>query len=348
MAVSSSLISKIISGGLWSFSLRIVSRGMGLIRTIILARFLFPEDFGQIGIVITILTLLDCFSQFGFSQALIQRKDHDEQYLDTIWTASLIRSVMLFTVVFGAAPLVATFFEIDRLAAIMRAVAVSVLLGGFTNVGVVLLQKELNFKKIFLFESISSFAELTVSLTAAYYLRNVWALVFGGITVNLSRLLLSYLLSPYRPSLRIDMAKFNELFKFGRWVLFSGVVITMITQGDSIFVGKVFGATALGYYQMAFLISNLLATEITNTVSQVVFPSYSQIREDGQRIKEAFFRVFQFIVVISFPLSAGILVLSAEFSQLFLGEKWNGIVPLIQIMSILFSLRAFGGTAIAL
>ena len=85
----------------------------------------------------------------------------------------------------------------------------------------------------------------------------------------------------------------------------SGAVATVITQGDSVFVGKVFGAAALGYYQMAFLISNVLATEITNTVFQVVFPSYSQIREDRQRLKEAFFRVFQFIVVICFPLSAG-------------------------------------------
>ena len=348
MAPSLPLISKIISGGLWSFFLRIASRGMGLIRTLILARLLFPEDFGQIGIVMTLLTLLDCLTQFGFSQALIQRNGHEADYLDTVWTASLLRSVVLFLVVMGMAPAVAAFFHIDGLTALMRVVAVSILLNGLTNIGVVLFQKDLNFKKNFVLESIPTFVDLAVSLTAAWYLRNVWALVWGGMAFNLSRLLLSFLLHPYRPAFRIDRAKFNELFQFGKWILLSSVVITVVTQGDSVFVGKVFGATALGYYQMAFLISNILATEITNTVSQVVFPSYSQIREDHQRLKEAFFRVFQFIVVICFPLSAGIYILSAEFSQLCLGEKWNPAVPLIQIMSVLCSLRAFGGTAVAL
>jgi lipopolysaccharide exporter len=212
MAVSSSLISRIVSGGLWSFALRVVSRGMGLIRTIILARSLFPEDFGQIGIVMTILTLLDCVSQFGFSQALIHRKNYDKGYLDTIWTASLLRSVVLFAILFGAAPLAARFFEIDRLTVLMRVVAVSVLLTGFTSVSVALFQKEFDFKKYFLLEAISSLAELVVSVSAAYYLKNVWALVFGGMALNLSRLLLSYLLHPYRPSLHSDMAKFLELF----------------------------------------------------------------------------------------------------------------------------------------
>jgi len=348
MAASLPLISKIVSGGLWSFCLRIASRGMGLTRTLILARLLFPEDFGQIGIVMTIFTLLDCVTQFGFSQALIQRKGHDADYLDTIWTASLLRSVVLFLVVTGLAPSVAVFFQIDGLTDLMRVVAVSILLNGLTNVGVVLFQKDLNFRKNFVLESIPSFVDLVVSLSLAWYLRNVWALVWGGMAFNLSRLLLSFLLHPYRPAFRIDRAKFNELFQFGKWILLSGVVVTVITQGDSVFVGKVFGATALGYYQMAFMISNVLATEITNTVSQVIFPSYTQIREDRQRLKEAFFRVFQFIVVICFPLSAGIYILSAEFSQLFLGEKWNPAVPLIQIMSLLCGLRAFGGTAVAL
>jgi O-antigen/teichoic acid export membrane protein len=342
------LITKIVSGGLWSGCLRIASRGMGLIRTLILARLLFPEDFGQIGIVMTIFTLLDCVTQFGFTQALIQRNGHDAGYLDTAWTASLLRSVVLFLVVLGMAPAVAAFFRIDELTALMRVVSVSILLNGLTNIGVVLFQKELNFRQSFVLEAVPTFVDLVASLAAAWYLRNVWALVWGGMAFNLSRLLLSFLLHPYRPAFRIDRVKFNELFHFGKWILLSGVVVTVTTQGDSLLVGKVFGAAALGYYQMAFLISNVLATEITNTVSQVVFPSYSQIREDRQRLKEAFFRVFQFIVVICVPLSAGVFILSAEFSQQFLGEKWNAAAPLIQIMSGLGCLRAFGGTAVAL
>ena len=93
---------------------------MGLIRTLILARLLFPEDFGQIGIVMTIVTMLDCVTQFGFTQALIQRKGKDTGCLDTAWTVSLFRSVALFLIVLGMAPAAAAFFRIDELTALMR------------------------------------------------------------------------------------------------------------------------------------------------------------------------------------------------------------------------------------
>ena len=94
-------------------------------------------------------------------------------------------------------------------------------MNGLTNVGVVLFQKDLNFKKSFVLESVPTFVDLVVSLTAAWYLRNVWALVWGGMAFNLSRLLLSFLLHPYRPAFRIDRVKFNELFQFGKWILLS-------------------------------------------------------------------------------------------------------------------------------
>lgn len=342
------LIAKIVSGGLWSGMLRVTGRGMGLIRTLILAQLLFPEDFGQIGMVMTIFTLLDCVTQFGFTQALIQRNGNDAGCLDTAWTASLLRSVVLFLVVQGMAPAVAAFFRIDGLTALIRAVSVSILLSGLTNIGVVLFQKELNFRQNFVLEAVPTFVDLVVSLAAGWYLRNVWALVWGGMAFNLTRLLLSFLLHPYRPAFRIDPVRLRELFHFGKWILLHGAVVTVVTQADSIVVGKVFGAAALGCYQMAFLISNVLPTEITNTVSQVVFPSYAQIRENRQRLKEAFFRVFQLIALICVPLSAGVFILSPEFIQLFMGDKWNAAVPLVQIMSLLGGLRAFGGTAVAL
>ena len=119
----------------------------------------------------TIFTLLDCVTQFGFTQALIQRNGHDAGYLDTAWTASLLRSVVLFLVVLGMAPAVAAFFRIDELTALMRVVSVSILLNGLTNIGVVLFQKELNFRQSFVLEAVPTFVDLVASLAAAWYLR---------------------------------------------------------------------------------------------------------------------------------------------------------------------------------
>ena len=139
---------------------------MGLIRTLILAQ-LSTEDFGRIGIVMTIFTLLDCVTQFGFTQALIQRNGHDAGYLDTAWTASSSTAVSYSSSSWGWPPRVAAFFRIDELTALMRVVSVSILLNGLTNIGVVLFQKELNFRQSFVLEAYATFVDLVASLAAA-------------------------------------------------------------------------------------------------------------------------------------------------------------------------------------
>jgi lipopolysaccharide exporter len=60
------LSKRVVRGGIWVFALRIISRGLGLIRTIILARLLAPEDFGLVGIAMLAIATLETFSQTGF------------------------------------------------------------------------------------------------------------------------------------------------------------------------------------------------------------------------------------------------------------------------------------------
>ena len=95
-----SLSKKVVRGGMWVFGLRIINRSLGLIRTIILARLLAPSDFGLLGIAMLAIATLETFSQTGFQAALIQKKDNVESYLDTAWTVSAIRGVVLFSFLF--------------------------------------------------------------------------------------------------------------------------------------------------------------------------------------------------------------------------------------------------------
>ena len=97
---SESLSKKVVRGGMWVFGLRIINRSLGLIRTIILARLLAPSDFGLLGIAMLAIATLETFSQTGFQAALIQKKDNVESYLDTAWTVSAIRGVVLFSFLF--------------------------------------------------------------------------------------------------------------------------------------------------------------------------------------------------------------------------------------------------------
>lgn len=342
--ISESLSSRVVKGGLWVFALRFLNRGLGLIKTIILARLLAPEDFGLLGIALLSISTLETFSQTGFHSALVQKKEDIESYLDTAWTVSTLRGIFLFGILFFFAPFIARFFNSLEATRIIRVIALLSLLGGLENIGIVFFQKELEFNKRFYYEFAATLTNLIVAVTLAFVLRNVWALVWGGVAASAVKLLLSYILHPYRPTIKIDRDRFHELFAFGRWVLCSAILVFLVTQGDDILVGKVLGVTALGLYQMAYTLSNLPATEVTHVISRVTFPAYSKFQEDLPRLREAYFKVFQFTAFLSFPLAGGIFLYASDFIRIFLGNKWMPMVPAVQVLVLAGLVRSIAAT----
>jgi O-antigen/teichoic acid export membrane protein len=342
--VSEPLSTRVVRGGVWVFALRITTRGLRFLRTVILARLLAPHDFGLFGIAMLSIATLEAFTQTGFEAALVQKKENVESYLDTAWTISAIRGTLLFSILFFFAPLIAKFFNSPQATMIIRVIAISAFLSGFRNVGILFFQRELEFNKQFYYEFPSILVDLSVAITLAFTLRNVWALVWSGLAASFVRLFMSYIVHPYRPRFRLARKEFQELLGFGKWLLGSGMLVFLITQGDDLFVGKVLGLTALGLYQMAYLISNLPATEISRTMAQVAFPAYSKLQDDLPKLRDAYLKALHLTAFLSVPLAAGIFILASDFTRIFMGEKWMPMVPAIKVLVFAGLIRSIAAT----
>ena len=338
------LSQKVLKGGFWVFFLRVVNRGFSLIRLIVLARVLSPNDFGLMGIALLTMSTLETFSQTGFQQALIQKKENVESYLNSAWTVLILRGFILFVILYFIAPHAAIFFSAPEAKAIIRVIGFSIFFQALTNIGIIYFQKELEFNKEFIYQFSGTLADFIVSISAVLILRNVWALVLGLLAGNIMRCLVSYLVHPYRPHLSKCLGKAKELFGFGKWIMSSSILIFLIAQGDDIFVGKLLGTTALGFYQMAYRISNMPATEITHVISQVTFPAYSKLQDNIPKLRETYLKVLQLTAFLSFPIAGLIFVLAPDFTEIFLGEKWMPMVPAMQILTLYGAIRSIGAT----
>lgn len=339
------LSGKVIRGSAYIFSLKAFAKVLGMIRLIILARLLAPEDFGIVGIAVLALAVVETFSQTGFQTALIQKNNRIEPYLDTAWTAAVLRGILLFLVLYTAAPALARFFEAPDAVAVVRVIATTSALAGFINIGIYYFQKELQFRKHFVYEISSIAAELVIAVILAFILRNYWALVGGGIAGAATRLLMSYILHPYRPKVNFNWKHFIELFRFGRWVASSNILVFAVNRGDDLFIGKFAGAASLGFYQVAFTLGNLPTTEVTSVLSQVTFPAYAKLQNDRNRVRLAYTRVLKATAMVCLPMAAFIIVLSDSFTYLFLGAQWLPIVPVVKILAVAGAIRSIGATA---
>lgn len=312
-----------------------------------LARLLAPSDFGLYGIALLSLSALETFSQTGFTQALIQKKEDTKLYLDTAWTFQVIRGLVLAIILVLGAPLMGAFFGEPRAVLLVRVLGAAVFLKSLGNIGIVYFRKELKFHKQFVYEFSGTFADLAVAIPAAFILRSVWALVFGLLAGNLARTVISYFVHSYRPRLGFSQEQFKELFAFGRWILGSTIVVFLATQGDDIFLGKVLGVTALGFYQMAFRFANLPGSEF-GVLSRVAFPAYSKLQDNIPKLKTAYLKMVRFVTFLAIPLAGGIFMLGPQFTQIFLGDKWMPIVPALRILVISAMVRVTIGTGGAL
>jgi lipopolysaccharide exporter len=326
------LTSRAAKSSFWIFTSRLLQRILGIFRLIILARLLSPSDFGLMGIALLMLSILDSFFQVSFQTWLIQKSGDIKSYLDIVWTASIIRGFILSLILFFLAPFAANFFGAPESESIIQIIGIYVLFQGFINIGIVYFQKDLQFERLFVYEFGSTLIEFIATVGFAIVLRDVWALVLGLLVGGAARLILSFMVHPFRPKIKYDYQKITEVLIYGKWMLGSNIALFLVTQGDSVFIGRYFGVTALGFYQTASTISNTPATEIGQTISQVTLPVYSKLKHDFLSLHNAYFKVLKINAFLSFFLTTLIISLAPEFTMIFLGDKWMPMVPIMQVL----------------
>ncbi|WP_136601743.1 lipopolysaccharide biosynthesis protein [Salinigranum halophilum] len=338
------LATRSVRSGAWELGLNLGTRGLELVVLVVLARLLTPADFGLIGIALLTFGGVNRLTRLGLDEALIYNADEDvDRYLDTAWTLSVVRGCALGAFIFLVAPVVAGVFGEPRAADVIRGIALVPVITGLRNPAALYFVKELQFHRQFVYRFSGSFVDFGVALAFALAFRSVWALVFGYLAGEATRLLASYLLHSYRPGLRPDRALATEMLGYGKWITANNGLAFLLGKGDDVFVGWYLSATALGLYQVAFRTASAPATEVTKTISNVLFSTYAKLQGDDAALRRTFVRTMQLVSVVSFPMAVGIVVVAPAFIEGVLGPQWlpaTGAMQLLAVYGLLVSLTA--------
>jgi len=330
---SGSLQRQVVASGGWLFGLRFGERLLGLLRTVVLARLLAPDDFGLFGIAVLAMSMVETLSKTGFEEAIIQLPGSPREHLGTAWSVHVLRGTVLAGLLWAGAPMVGAFFEAAAAVSLLRAMSLNLVLVGLTNTGVAMLQKELRFGRYAAHSGIGTFVDIVVSVIAAWFLRDAWALVYGMLAGSAARLVASWLLADaVRP--RFDFARFRELAGFGGWVWVANALHFAADKGHDFVVARMLGVPPLGVYRMAFAYAGVPATEITHVVSRVTFPAYARLRDNIAGLRRGYLKTVQTVALISAPLSLGIAAMAPSFVRVVLEPVWEPLVLPLQILAL--------------
>ena len=332
--IDGDLSRKVTKGALWVTVSGICSRGLGIISSIILARLLLPSDYGLLAIATAIVSMMQGLTTTGFGSALIQKQEKPEDFLNTAWTFELAKYFILFFILFFLAPLFALFFKEPAAIAVLRVISFSLIFQGLTNIGIIYFRKKLDFKKQFIFNIVPQIIYIIVVIPLAFILRNVWALVWASVVRGLVVCVISYIMHPYRPHLDFNINKAKELFNFGKWILGSSIIVILRKQGITMFVGKFLGIPMLGFFNRSEAFSTGIFMQLTGIIWQVGYPAYSQLQKVTVRLKRAYLLTLKLLTFFGLPMAGGLLILSWDFTHLFLTDKWIAIVPVIQVLCL--------------
>jgi lipopolysaccharide exporter len=322
---------KMATGAAWMVLSKILDRTIGFISTIILARLLVPSDFGLAAMATAIIAMLQLFGAFSFDVALIQNQNAERRHYDTVWTMELIFAAICAISLLALAHPAAVFYNEPRLTAIMQVLAIGTFIRGFTNVGVVAFQKEMQFGNEFKFVMSKRIITFVVTITLAVLWKDYWALVVGTVAATSLGVVISYLSQQYRP--RLCLAAWRELFHFSKWMLAINLLNFLHHRSVDFIIGKISGTRVLGLYNIAYEISNLATTEMVAPITRATFPGYVKLAGNMPALRAEFLNVSSMIALIAVPIGVGIAATSDLIVGLVLGPQWVDASPLIAILA---------------
>jgi O-antigen/teichoic acid export membrane protein len=331
---SGNLERHMVRGSIWVIGVRWSLRLMGLVSTVILARLLTPADYGIVSIAAMIVGFVATFGQTGQGAALIRHPNPTREHYDSAWTVSLLLGIGLGLIIWALTPITTAYFHEPRAGIIVQVLAFRTMLAGSSNVGTINFQRNLQFNKQFWFNVTPSLVSFVVTITAAFLLRNYWALVIGIMSQHVSNFVLSYVMEPFRP--RISFSKVGEIWSFSTWSLFKNIGIYINELVDRIAIGGFAGSAAMGRYYVATDVATAPSSEIVGPIVAVLFPVMATVQHDRAKRRELYLTVLYWAALVCTSTSIGVALVANDMVDLVLGSQWGDVKPLMPWLALAY------------
>ena len=314
---------RVLRGGAWLGSGSFLEQLSRFGRNMLLARLLMPEVFGTMAIVLSAGAAIDSFTEIGVREAIIQNpRGGEADFMNSAWWVSFVRALVLYALLFTAAPFIASFYGNPQLKPLLRFALLSLLFTGATSPGAYAAMKDMRFKRWAAINHGGAIAGVLLTVVLALMWRNVWALAIGFAAENLFRFLLSYVICPFLPRLRMARTCVREVLEFSKRAVGLPFLNFVFVRADIFVIGKLFAPAVLGLYSMAINVAQVPTAFVMNLLGQLLMPTFAHLQDDHRKLNDGLLRVTSLIACLGSPVVVFAAFSGGQILRLVYGARY--------------------------
>lgn len=322
----------LLHGVAWNGALKLIAQAVSWVSTLIVARELTANDYGVYGLGVLLLGLIQMLTEFGLGLAVVARRDltdHDIAGLNTISFGLGIVGALLMVVL---APLAGLFFQRPQLNAVVVALSSSLILGSLRTVPWALMQRDLRFKRLAIYDAGRSVLLAGMSVVFALLGLGYWTLVIAAIVSAALSTAVTFWLHPV-PFVRPDFVRLRGALTFSTDVVLNRLAWFGYLNADFAVASRMLGATAAGYYGLAWTLAHLVVEKVAQLVLQVTPGVLARVQDNSAQLRRYCSLITGAMALILWPATIGLALVARDFVPVVLGDRWQPIVFPLTLLS---------------
>jgi O-antigen/teichoic acid export membrane protein len=323
-----------LRGMFWSYGSYVGGRLLSLIATAILARLISPKSFGLVALALTFMAFLDLIQGLGVAEAIvIAGEEESDEQTETAFALNVALGLLLSVITAALGPAAAAFFHQPELVALMPVLGLNFLLSGVGNTHAALALKRMDFRSRTAAELAEVLIRGVIGVALALAGAGVWSLVIGYVVGTLAWTITLWVFISWRPHFKPRRRHVGRLVRFGGSLTGIAVLGAFLSQFDNLVVGRVLGATALGFYTMATRLPYLLIVNLAVVAGRVLFPAFASL-SDTAEMGRAYLSAIEYTVMVTLPLTVFMIILAEPLMVGLFGPKWLPAVASAQVLCL--------------
>jgi len=327
-----------VRGILWFGGDQFGRRVVDQIFAVVLARMLFPKDYGVFALAAVFLTFLRIIGSMGMGSAVIQRREVDEEYLSTGFWASVTLGVILAAIGAASGFLIGRWLGDPLVGRVLSVLSLSFLIIAGASMQMAIVSRSMDYRLLAFRSMAATLIGGVIGISMAYRGMGVWSFVGQELAMYASGTLLLWRATGWRPRFVFVWSKFLELWSFGGRLQAAALFDYLVRQMDNLLIGRYLGATALGYYTFGYSVFLAPLNDI-GMLNRVFFPALSRLQDDASRFKAAFIRATQYVTMVALPMLVGLALVAPLAVSVVFGAKWLPSLPVIRLLTLAGILR---------